>query len=37
MLHQTIEPTLQRELRHRGVITDEGSFTAELLAWIEMS
>lgn len=37
MLHQTIEPTLQRELRHRGVITDEGSFTAELLAWIEVS
>jgi hypothetical protein len=37
MLHQTIEPTLQRELRHRGVITDEGSFTAELLTWIEIT
>jgi superfamily II DNA or RNA helicase len=37
VLHQTIEPTVQRELRHRGVIADEGSFSAELLAWIEMS
>ena len=30
-------PTLQRELRHRGVITDEGSYTVELLTWIEFS
>ena len=37
MLHRTIEPTLQRELRHRGVITDEGSYTTELLTWIEFS
>ena len=37
MLHRTIEPTLQRELRHRGVITDEGSYTAELLTWIEIA
>ncbi len=37
MLHRIIEPTLQRELRHRGVITDEGSFTAELLTWVELT
>ena len=37
MLHRVIEPTLQRELRHRGVVTDEGSFTAELLIWIELT
>ena len=37
VLHRMIEPTLQRELRHRGVITDEGSFTAELLTWIELT
>ncbi len=37
MLHRTIEPTLQRELRHRGVITDEGSYTTEMLTWIEFS
>jgi hypothetical protein len=37
MLHRMIEPTLQRELRHRGVITDEGSFTADLLTWIEIA
>jgi hypothetical protein len=36
LLHRLIEPTLQRELRHRGVITDEGSFTTELLTWIEL-
>lgn len=37
MLHRMIEPTLQRELRHRGVVTDEGSFTAELLIWVELT
>jgi hypothetical protein len=37
VLHQMVEPTLQRELRHRGVITDEGSFNTELLAWIEFT
>jgi superfamily II DNA or RNA helicase len=37
MLHRTIEPTLQRELRHRGIITDGASFSAELLTWIELS
>ena len=37
VLHRMIEPTLQRELRHRGIITDEGSFTAELLTWIELT
>ena len=36
LLRQVIEPTLQRELRHRGILTDEGSFTAELVSWIEM-
>ena len=37
MLHLKIEPTLQRELRHRAVITDEGSFTAELITWVEIA
>jgi hypothetical protein len=37
MLHRSIEPTLQRELRHRGIMADEGSFTAELLTWIEIA
>jgi hypothetical protein len=36
MLHRMIEPTLQRELRHRMVITDEGLFSAELLTWIQL-
>jgi hypothetical protein len=37
LLHDAIEPTLQRELRHRGVIADQGSFVAELIAWVELS
>jgi superfamily II DNA or RNA helicase len=37
MLLLKIEPTVQRELRHRAVITDEGSFTAELITWIELA
>ena len=37
MLHRLVEPTLQRELRHRGVIADEGSYTAELVTWLELS
>jgi superfamily II DNA or RNA helicase len=36
MLHRMIEPTLQRELRHRGVITDEGSFSAEMICWLQL-
>jgi hypothetical protein len=36
VLHRLVEPTLQRELRHRGVIADEGSYAAELLAWVEL-
>jgi superfamily II DNA or RNA helicase len=36
ILHRLIEPTLQRELRHRGVITDEGSFSAEIICWLEL-
>jgi hypothetical protein len=37
VLHRLVEPTLQRELRHRGVIADEGSYTAELVTWMELS
>jgi hypothetical protein len=36
ILHQVVEPTLQRELHHRGVLTDEGSLSADLLGWIEI-
>lgn len=36
LLHKKVEPTLQRELRHRGVVADVGSYTAELLAWLEI-
>jgi hypothetical protein len=36
LLHEVVEPTLQRELRHRGVLTDEGSLSAELIGWVDM-
>jgi superfamily II DNA or RNA helicase len=36
ILHHQIEPTVQRELRHRGVARDEGSFSAEMIGWLEM-
>lgn len=35
LLRHVVEPTLQRELRHRGVLTDEGSLSAELIGWVE--
>jgi SNF2 family DNA or RNA helicase len=35
LLSHVVEPTLQRELRHRGVLTDEGSLSAELIGWVE--
>jgi hypothetical protein len=36
ILHHQIEPTIQRELRHRGVARDEGSFSAEMIGWLEI-
>lgn len=36
LLHEHIEPTLQRELGHRGIASPEKGYSTELLAWIEM-
>jgi hypothetical protein len=30
------EPALQRELQHRGLLVAGGSFSAELLGWLEI-
>ncbi len=35
-LRDQIEPALDRELGHRGVLNGDGAYTAELIAWIEL-
>jgi len=37
LLHEHIEPTLQRELGHRGIANPETGYSTELLAWIEIA
>lgn len=37
LLHEHIEPTLQRELGYRGITSPEAGFSTELLAWVELS
>jgi len=34
---QTVEPTLQRELRHKGAVNGDGSYSAELVGYVEIS
>ncbi len=36
VLHDHIEPALQRELRHRGLMKSDGGYSSELLCWIEL-
>ena len=36
LLTHVIEPMLQRELRHRGAMNEEGSYSAELIAYAEI-
>lgn len=35
-LSEHIEPMLQRDLRHRNAVAHEGSFTSELVGWVEV-
>jgi superfamily II DNA or RNA helicase len=37
LLHEMIEPMLERELQHREIVPAEGSFAAKLIGWIEVS
>jgi hypothetical protein len=37
LLRTHIEPMLRRELLHRGVITEQAGFSAELVGWIEIA
>jgi hypothetical protein len=36
LLRESIEPMLQRELKHAGVVPDSGGFHAELVGWVEV-
>ncbi|MBX3097235.1 MAG: hypothetical protein KF812_10265 [Fimbriimonadaceae bacterium] len=35
ILHETIEPMLQRDLTHSGLVTERGGYSATLVVWIE--
>jgi SNF2 family DNA or RNA helicase len=36
-LREQIEPALDRELDQRGVLSGDGAYTAELIAWVELT
>jgi hypothetical protein len=36
LLHETLEPMLQRELEHRGLVTSSRGFEAKLIGWVEI-
>lgn len=36
LFNQVVEPTLQRELKHKGAANGEGSYSAELIGYVEI-
>ena len=36
LLHDTLEPMVQRELHHRGLIPENGGYSAKLIGWVEV-
>ncbi len=36
VLHETLEPMLQRELEYRGLALSQGGFEAKLIGWVEV-
>jgi superfamily II DNA or RNA helicase len=37
LLHESVEPMLERELQHREIVPDGGSYAARLIGWVEVS
>jgi hypothetical protein len=37
LFSQVVEPTLQRELKHKGTANGDGSYSAELIGYVEIS
>jgi len=35
-VHPRVEPTLQRELKHKGAANGDGSYSAELIGYVEI-
>jgi hypothetical protein len=36
LFSQIVEPTLQRELKHKGSVNGDGSYSAELIGYVEI-
>lgn len=36
LLKDNIEPMLQRELQHKGVVSAQGSYSSQLIGWLEL-
>ena len=36
LFEQVVEPTLQRELKHKGAANGDGSYSAELIGYVEI-
>lgn len=36
LLHEHVEPQLERDLQHRGIVPESGSYAAALIGWIEV-
>ena len=36
LFSRVVEPTLQRELRHKGIASGEGAYLAELIGYVEI-
>ena len=36
LLHDKVEPMLERELQHREIVPDGGSYSAKLVGWVEV-
>jgi hypothetical protein len=36
LFQRHVEPTLQRDLKHKGVTSGDGSYSAELISYVEL-
>ncbi len=36
ILHDTLEPMIQRELHHRGLVPKNGGYSSKLIGWVEV-
>lgn len=36
LLHDAIEPMIQRELNRRGLVPENGGYSSKLIGWVEV-